>query len=118
MDEARRYLRLMEGAGLTAYSSSYRQARLTGGWESVTVVVGVTSTGESRVQVTLGERGSRILVVHHARSEAEAEALAERLEEAGALVTVDGERVTASLRPASVAKLAELLRILGLRPTG
>ena len=106
------FRRLLESSGFTTYTSSYVQRTLTGGSVRVGVVVGVSRDHSGRVQVTALPGSVRLLVVYHAGDEASAEDVAERLEDLGGAVEVDGDRVVASFSGATPTLLSRVLSVL------
>ena len=111
--------RLLRGAGLEVYTSSYSQATLAGSRLEVTVVVGVARDGSGKLQVTIPSSPgapARLLVVYVAPDGEAAEEVAEALEEMGGSVDVDGPRVVASFRDPSPGLLARVLSVLGAGP--
>ncbi len=104
------FKKVLERHGLTVYSTSYKQATLLGGLENVETIVGLTSNGSSKIQLTLTSTGRmKLLVIHHAGSEQEAQEAADRLESLGLDVEVDGERVVASHRNPTLTTVARVV---------
>ncbi len=106
------YRRLLESNGFSTYTSRRVQATLTGDSFNVDVVVGVARDLTSRIQVTAVRERVRVLVVYHAEDGERAASVAERLEELGGDVEVDGDRVVASFGNATPSLLLRVVSAL------
>ncbi len=104
---------IMEKAGLKVYETTRIQLTLAGARVPVHVVVATTEAGDAKIQVSLYEGVSRMLVIYHGNNPNDVARLADRLVSLGGRVDVDGERLTASFKNPDVSVVSRVALALG-----